>query len=135
MQPKLPYPNCAPGTARDPCPCPDSADRPRAVQHPGRRVDARAAGAGAVISAAALLAKYGLESKALEDTNIMTAEKPVQRMVSKEVLRVKHAPDMNFLETVSHLTFLLSKPNLQFVKGKTTRICPTIWKRMKVHPR
>ena len=43
VQPKLPYPNCAPGTARDPCPCPDSADGPRPLQHPGRHVDARGA--------------------------------------------------------------------------------------------
>ena len=36
VQPKEPCPNCAPGTARDPCPCPDSADGPRALRHPGR---------------------------------------------------------------------------------------------------
>ena len=34
-------------------------------------------------------------------------------MVSREVLRVKHAPDMNFMESVRHFTFLLSKTNLE----------------------
>ena len=61
----------------------------------------------------------------------MTAETPVQRMVSKETLRVKHAPDMSFLETVSHLTFLLSKPNLQFVKGKRSKRHETLVSEIK----
>ena len=34
VQPKEPCPNYAPGTARDPCPGPDGADGPRALQHP-----------------------------------------------------------------------------------------------------
>ena len=39
-------------------------------------------------------------------------------MASKEVLRVKHAPDMNLMETVRHFTFLLSKKNLEFLNGR-----------------
>jgi len=69
-------------------------------------------------AAAALLKKYGLKPRALNETNILTPETPAQRMVSKEVLRVKHAPDMNFMETVRHFTFLLSKKNLKFVNKR-----------------
>merc|ERR1711881_666639 len=68
-------------------------------------------------AAAALLKKYGLKPRALNETNILTPETPAQRMVSREVLRVKHAPDMNFMESVRHFTFLLSKENLKFVNG------------------
>ena len=67
--------------------------------------------------AGGLLAKHGLEPKALHQTNILDPETSAQQMVSKEVIRVKHAPDMNFMESVRHFTFLLSKKNLKFVNG------------------
>ena len=42
-------------------------------------------------------------------------------MVSKEVLRVKRAPNMNLMEAVRHCLYLLSEENLQIVKGKTPK--------------
>ena len=78
--------------------------------------------AGALVTtAAALLAKYGLKARSLNKTNILAPETPVQRMVSQEVLRVKHAPDMNFMEAVRHLAFLLSEQNLKFIMRKKSR--------------
>ena len=38
-------------------------------------------------------------------------------MVSKEVIRVKHAPDMDLSDAVRHFTFLLSEQNVTFVQG------------------
>ena len=58
-----------------------------------------------------------LKPKSLRQPDILTPEASAQRLLSKEVIRVKDAPDMNLLETVRHFTFLLSKKNLQFVKG------------------
>merc|ERR1719174_867805 len=51
----------------------------------------------------------------------MTPETSAERMVSKEVLRVKHAPDMNLMEAVRHFTFLLSKRNLRFANGEKAK--------------
>ena len=82
---------------------------------------------GAASVAASLLAKYGLKPKALHQTNILDPETSAERMVSKEVtltliitiahahthshlhhhpqvIRVKDAPDMNFMESVRHFT-------------------------------
>ena len=42
-------------------------------------------------------------------------------MVSKEVIRVKHAPDMNLSEAVRHFAFLLSEQNVKFVQGKKSQ--------------
>ena len=68
------------------------------------------------------MAKYGLEPMKLKDTNIVTAENPAQIMVSNEVLRVKHAPQMNLLESVRHFTFLLSEENLQYASGNKAKL-------------
>ena len=72
----------------------------------------------AVIAAAKLLQKYGLKPKALHQTNISSPETSAKTMLSKDVLRVKDAADMNLLETVRHFTFLLSEKNLLFVRGR-----------------
>ena len=42
-------------------------------------------------------------------------------MLSKEVIRVKDAPDMNLIEGVRHFTFLLSEKHLEFVNGRKTK--------------
>ena len=85
----------------------------------GAAIGASVAGAASV--AAALLAKYGLKPKALHQTNILSPETSAQRMMSKEVLRVKDAPDMNLLETVRHFSFLLSKKTLKFINGEKSK--------------
>ena len=74
--------------------------------------------AAAVGTSAALLVKYGLNSRPLNQTNILSPETAAERMVSKQVLRIKHASNMGLLEAVRHCTFLLSEENLQFVQGK-----------------
>jgi len=71
---------------------------------------------GGAIGAGALLYKYGLKAKALHQTNIMSPETSAKKMRSNDILRVKHAPDMNLLETVRHFTYLLSKQNIQSIK-------------------
>ena len=71
-----------------------------------------ASATGVAVAGAALLGKYGVKWRSLDKTNIMTAETQAQRMVSKRVLQVKHAANMNFMETVRHFTFLLSEKNL-----------------------
>ena len=53
----------------------------------------------------------------LNETNILTPETPAKTMVSDEVLRVEHAPCMNFLESVRHFAFLLSEKTLRYVSG------------------
>ena len=72
-----------------------------------------------VIGAVTLLEKYGLKRRVLEKTNILSPETPTQRMVSKDVIQVKDAPDMNLMEAVRHFTFLLSEKNLQSVNHGT----------------
>ena len=42
----------------------------------------------------------------------MTVETSAERLLSAEVLKVKHAPDMSLMETVMHFTSLLYKENL-----------------------
>ena len=42
-------------------------------------------------------------------------------MLSKEVLRVKRAPNMGLMEAVRHCLFLLSEENLEFVKGRKSK--------------
>ena len=74
--------------------------------------------AAAVGTSAALLVKHGLSSRPLNQTNILSPETAVERMVSTQILRVKHASNMDLLEAVRHCTFLLSEENLQFVRGK-----------------
>ena len=75
----------------------------------------------AITTAAALLAKYGLKRRSLDKTNLLTLETPAQRMVSKDVLEVKDAPDMTLLESVRHMTFLLSDKNIKFIKGRRSK--------------
>jgi len=72
----------------------------------------------AVGGVAALLVKYGLKPRTLEQTNMMNPETEVERMASKEVLRVRDAPDMDLMESVRHFTFLLSEQNLKNVNKK-----------------
>ena len=67
---------------------------------------------GAISVPLALLAKYGLKPMSLHQTNIMSPETSVETMLSKEVLRVKDAPDMDLMEAVTHFTSRLSKKNL-----------------------
>ena len=62
---------------------------------------------GAVIAAGALLTKYGLMPRKLDQTNILTPETEEDRLLSEEVLQVKDAPDMSLMETVMHFTSLL----------------------------
>ena len=92
-----------------------------------------AAGAGVVIAASALLAKYGLQARELEETNILTAETEEDRLLSEEVLRVKHAPDMSLMETVMHFTSLLyeeddddrpASPSINERKKSSPRVLP-----------
>merc|ERR1719174_1325843 len=92
-------------------------------------VAAVASTAGAAIAVVAtgaaiavpLLEKYGLKPRPLDKSNMMDPEADAKRMVSQEMLRVKHAPDMGLVESIRHLTFLLSDENLQYVKrGKVT---------------
>ena len=59
--------------------------------------------------------------KSLRQTNILNSETAAQRLLSKEVIRVKDAPDMNFMESVRHFTFLLSEQNLEFVNGRKSK--------------
>ena len=47
----------------------------------------------------------------------MDPESSAERMVSKEIIKVKDAPDMNLMESVRHFTFLLSKRYIKSVKG------------------
>ena len=72
-------------------------------------------------AAGGLLAKYGLKPKALHQTNILSPETSAEQMTSEEVIRVKHAPDMNFMEAVRHCTFLLSENNLEFANGRKSK--------------
>merc|ERR1719198_622074 len=51
----------------------------------------------------------------------MSPETSAERMLSKEVLKVKDAPDMSLMESVRHFTFLLSEKNLNFVNGKQSK--------------
>ena len=59
--------------------------------------------------------------KSLRQTDVLSSETAAQRLLSKEVIRVKHAPDMNFMESVRHFTFLLSEQNLGFVNGRKSK--------------
>ena len=83
-------------------------------------------GTAAAATASALLVKYGLQPRALRETNILSPETSAERMTSEEVIRVKHAPDMNFMEAVRHFTFLLSKENLNFVNGQQCKDSETL---------
>jgi len=80
-----------------------------------------AVAASGAMPAAALLVKHGLEPKGLHQTNILSPESSAERMMSKEVLKVKHAPDMSLMASVTHFTFLLSEKNLDFVHGERSK--------------
>ena len=69
--------------------------------------------------------------KSLRQTDVLTSETAAQRLLSKEVIRVKDAPDMNFMETVRHFTFLLSKNNLQFANGRKPKDRNTLAREIK----
>ena len=61
----------------------------------------------------------------------MDPEADVKRMVSNEILRVKHAPDMSLVESIRHFTFLLSDENLNYVKGGKAATASNLKKRMQ----
>ena len=62
-----------------------------------------------------------LKPKSLGQADALSAEALARRLLSKEVIRVKDAADMNLMESVRHFTFLLSKKNLDFVCGRKNK--------------